>query len=170
MVGFHAGLERALAPRFEALGAKYIQDAVTSAAIVTFDHQDHFAKMLAKDDPDLVIITLGANDVFLPSPSHVAKNVASIAKKTEGRKCFWIGPPVWKKDTGIVDVIRENCAPCVFYDSSSLKLERRADGIHPDDKGGEAWASAFWDFYNGGGSSPSHSSPPSAASSLSPVR
>lgn len=170
MVGFHAGLERALAPHFEALGAKYIQDAVTSAAIVTFDHQDHFAKMLAKDDPDLVIITLGANDVFLPTPSRVAKNVASIAKKTEGRRCFWIGPPVWKKDTGIVDVIRNNCAPCIFYDSSKLKLERRADGIHPDDKGGEAWASAFWDFYNSpAASSPAPSSGP-AASSLSPVR
>ncbi|MEO8876457.1 MAG: hypothetical protein ABI461_12785, partial [Polyangiaceae bacterium] len=50
-------------------------------------------------------------------------------------------------DTGIVDVIRQNCAPCVFFDSSTLKLERRADGIHPDDKGGETWANAFWDFY-----------------------
>ena len=166
-VGFHAGLEKALAPRFEALGARYVQDAVTSVAIVTFDHTDHFAKMLEKDDPDLVLLTLGASDVFLPTPSRVAKNVASIAKKTEGRKCYWIGPPVWKKDTGIVDVIRQNCAPCVFYDSSDLHIQRRSDGIHPTDKGGETWASAFWDFYTGGKPSPVPAS--SAAPSLSPV-
>ncbi|MEO8875708.1 MAG: SGNH/GDSL hydrolase family protein, partial [Polyangiaceae bacterium] len=139
MVGYYAGLEKGLGPHFEALGSKYVQDAITSAAIVTFDKNDHFAKMLASRDPDLVLITLGANDVFLPSPQRLAKNVANIAKKTEGRKCFWISPPLWKKDTGIVDVIRQNCAPCVFFDSSTLKLERRADGIHPDDKGGETW-------------------------------
>ena len=147
MVGYYACLEKALAPHFESLGAKYVQDAVTSAAIVTFDRNDHFTKMLASQNPDLVLITLGANDVFLPSPQRLAKNIASIAKKTEGRRCFWMGPPVWKKDTGIVEVIRQNCAPCVFFDASSLKLERRPDGIHPDDKGGEAWATAFWDFY-----------------------
>jgi lysophospholipase L1-like esterase len=147
MVGFYAGLEKALSPHFEALGAKYVQDAITSAAIITFDKNDHFAKMLASNNPDLVIITLGANDVFLPAPQRLAKNVASIAKKTAGRRCFWMGPPTWKKDTGIVDVIRENCAPCIFYDSSPLKLERLADGIHPDTKGAETWAAAFWDFY-----------------------
>jgi acyl-CoA thioesterase-1 len=147
MVGFYAGFEKGLGPYYEAMGSKYVQDATTNAAIASFDRGEHFAKMLAAHNPDLVLITLGANDVFLPAPERVAKNVASIAKKTAGRKCFWIGPPLWKKDTGVVEVIRDNCAPCIFYDSSSLKLERRADGIHPDDKGGETWAKAFFDFY-----------------------
>jgi hypothetical protein len=147
MVGFYAGFEKGLGPYFEAIGSKYVQDATTNAAIASFDKGEHFGKMLAQQNPDLVLITLGANDVFLPAPQRIAKNVASIAKKTAGRKCFWISPPLWKKDTGIVDVIRENCAPCIFYDSSSLTLERRADGIHPDDKGGQQWAKAFWDFY-----------------------
>ncbi|MEO7111160.1 MAG: SGNH/GDSL hydrolase family protein [Polyangiaceae bacterium] len=147
MVGFYAGFEKGLGPYFEAIGSKYVQDATTSAAIASFDKGEHFGKMLAQQNPDLVLITLGANDVFLPAPQRIAKNVASIAKKTAGRKCFWISPPLWKKDTGVVDVIRENCAPCIFYDSSSLTLERRADGIHPDDKGGQQWAKAFWDFY-----------------------
>jgi lysophospholipase L1-like esterase len=144
------------------MGAKYVQDAVTSAAIVGFDKGDHFSKMLASHNPDLVLITLGANDVFLPSPQRLAKNVASIAKKTEGRRCFWIGPPVWKKDTGIVDVIRDNCAPCIFYDSSALKLERLADGIHPDTKGAETWAAAFWDFYKTQPTAPTAEAPRSA--------
>jgi acyl-CoA thioesterase-1 len=147
MVGFYAGFEKGLGPYFEAMGSKYVQDATTNAAIASFDKGEHFEKMLAQNNPDLVLITLGANDVFLPAPQRVAKNVASIAKKTAGRKCFWISPPLWKKDTGIMDVIRDNCAPCIFYDSSGLTLERRADGIHPDDKGGQQWAKAFWDFY-----------------------
>lgn len=147
MVGFYAGLEKALAPHFEALGARFVQDAVTSASLVSFDRSDHLQKMLEKNDPDLVIITLGANDVFVPSPSRLAKNVQSIVKKLDGRRCFWMGPPLWKKDTGVVDVIRQNCAPCVFYDSSNLRLGRLADGIHPNEKGAHDWAEAFWDFY-----------------------
>lgn len=147
MVGFYAGLEKALAPHFEALGSKYVQDAVTSASLISFDKSDHFEKMLAKTNPDLVILTLGANDVFVPSPARLAKNVQSIVKKMDGRRCFWMGPPLWKKDTGVVDVIRQNCAPCVFYDSSQLKLDRLGDGIHPNEKGAHEWADAFWDFY-----------------------
>ncbi len=166
MVGFYAGLEKGLGPYYEAMGSKYVQDATTNAAIASFDHGEHFAKMLATHNPDLVLITLGANDVFLPAPQRVARNVASIAKKTAGRKCFWIGPPVWKKDTGVVDVIRENCAPCIFYDSSSLKLERRADGIHPDDKGGETWAKAFFDFYKTQPDAPSSASAVTLSSPL----
>ena len=96
MVGFYAGLEKALAPRFEGIGARYVQDAVTSASIVSFDKSDHFSKMLAQYNPDLVILTLGANDVFLPSPGRLAKNVQSIVKKIDGRRCFWMGPPLWK--------------------------------------------------------------------------
>lgn len=151
MVGFYAGLEKALGPHFEALGSKYVQDAVTSASLVSFDKSDHFEKMLERTNPDLVILTLGANDVFIPSPARLAKNVQSIVKKMEGRRCFWMGPPLWKKDTGVVDVIRQNCAPCVFYDSSQLKLDRLADGIHPNEKGAREWADAFWDFYEAQG-------------------
>src|SRR5262249_28543927 len=114
-VGYYAGLSKALSARFKAEGSQYVADVWTSASIVTFDKSDKFKKLIAQHDPDLILITLGTNDVFIPSPQGFARYVADIAKKTEGRECIWIGPPTWKKDTGIVEVIRQNSAPCKFF-------------------------------------------------------
>jgi len=150
-VGYYGGLSKALEARFKAEGAQYVHDVWTSASLVNFDNSDKFKKLIARYNPDLVLITLGTNDVFIPSPQAFARHVVNIAKKTEGRECIWIGPPTWKKDTGIVEVIRQNSAPCKFFDSSLMKIQRRADGIHPTDQGGETWAAQFWEFYRPGG-------------------
>ncbi|NVL78633.1 hypothetical protein HWN78_27035, partial [Escherichia coli] len=46
-----------------------------------------------------------------------------------------------------VQVLKDNVAPCKFYDSSGLKLQRAGDGIHPTDRGGAEWATSFWTFF-----------------------
>lgn len=148
-VGGWNGLAKALAPRFEALGSKFVRDWQDSVSIATYDHEHRIEDLLAKNNPDLVLITLGANDVSVPFPSALAKHVASIAHKVSagGRACYWLSPPLWKKDTGIVDVIKANAAPCRVFDGSHIKLSRGGDGIHPNDSGGQTWAEAFFVFY-----------------------
>jgi lysophospholipase L1-like esterase len=153
MVGGWGGLAKALAPKFEALGAHYFRDWERSVGIATFDHEHKLQELIDKRSPDLVLVTLGANDVSVPFPSGLAKNVQSIARKASagGRACYWLAPPVWKKDTGIVAVIKKNAAPCKVFDASYMKIARRADGIHPTDAGGATWAEAFFAFYEGSG-------------------
>ncbi len=149
-VGYMGGLEKALEKRFKAEGTKrFVFEAVTSASVANFDQSKQYRGLLAQHKPDLVIITLGANDVFLPRPDTLASSVTKIAKRASVVDCVWIGPPTWKKDSGIVDVIREHSAPCRFFDSSLLTLKRRSDGIHPTDEGGETWAALFWPFFKG---------------------
>ena len=149
-VGYMGGLEKALEKRLKAEGTKrFVFEAVTSASVANFDESKQFRGLLAQYKPDLVILTLGANDVFLPRPDVLASNVTKIAKRASVVDCVWIGPPTWKKDTGIVDVIRDHSAPCRFFDSSLLTLKRRSDGIHPTDEGGETWAALFWPFFKG---------------------
>jgi len=149
-VGGWNGLAKALAPRFEALGSKFVRDWQDSVSIATYDHERRLDDLIAKNKPDLVLVTLGANDVSVPFPSALAKHVSSIARKVsaDGRACIWLTPPLWKKDTGIVDVIKQNAAPCKVFDGSHLKLSRGGDGIHPNDSGGRTWADAFFVFYN----------------------
>ncbi|HEY1956531.1 MAG TPA: SGNH/GDSL hydrolase family protein [Polyangiaceae bacterium] len=149
-VGGWNGLAKALAPRFEALGAKFVRDWQDSVSIATYDHEHRIEDLIAKNQPDLVLVTLGANDVSVPFPAALAKHVASIAHKVSagGRACYWLSPPLWKKDTGIVDVIKQNAAPCKVFDGSNIKLSRGGDGIHPNDTGGRTWAEAFFVFYN----------------------
>jgi lysophospholipase L1-like esterase len=147
MVG--GGLCKALAPKFKADGTKFIRDVWESASIIAFDESDRVPSLMKKYNPDLVLLTLGANDVFNDHPEYEVKHIESIVKKIGHRDCIWIGPPLWKGDKGLVDVLRAHAAPCRFYDSQHLVLSRAGDGIHPTEKGGEVWADAFWPFFKG---------------------
>lgn len=152
MVGGYGGVTKALEAKFKGVGAQFVRDWQVSVSVATFDHEKKLQELLAKYHPDLVILTLGANDVFVPFPSSLAANVQSIARKASaGRTCYWMAPPVWKKDTGIVDVIKKNAAPCKVFDASNMKIARGGDGIHPTDGGGATWADGFWAFYQGTG-------------------
>ncbi|MBX3186965.1 MAG: SGNH/GDSL hydrolase family protein [Labilithrix sp.] len=144
MVGGQWGLTRALEQKFAAEGAKLVRDSKVSESIISYDKSSKLKELLAKHHPDIVIVTLGTNDVFVPYPASMAANVQSIVKRIGNRECWWMGPPTWKPDTGIVQVLRDNVAPCKFFDSSSLKLQRAGDGIHPTDRGGADWANSFW--------------------------
>lgn len=150
MVGGNWGLTKALDQRFSSEGAKFVRDYKVSESIVSYDKSPKLKDLLAKHHPDIVILTLGTNDVFVPYPAAMAGNVRNIVARIGARECYWMGPPTWKPDTGIVQVLRDNVAPCKFYDSSSLKLQRAGDGIHPTDRGGAEWATSFWTFFRPG--------------------
>ena len=156
MVGGNVGLAQALDARFKPLGSKYVRDWRV-ATVQTFDYRNYFGALLEKHHPDMVILCLGANDVFVPSPKVLARFVTSIARKASenGRPCYWITPPLWKPpDTGIVEVIKQNATGCKVFDSSNLELPRWNDGIHPTNQGGELWAEKFWAFYQADAEAP----------------
>jgi lysophospholipase L1-like esterase len=145
MVG--GGLCKALQPRFEAEGGKFYRDVWESGRVFQFAASDRIPKLLKKIDPDLVILTLGANDVWMNEPDQIAKGAEKLARIVTdgGRECWWLGPPIWKPYfKGIVGLLRDHVAPCQFFDATEVEMQRRPDGIHPTDRGGEAWADAFW--------------------------
>jgi lysophospholipase L1-like esterase len=158
MVGGNWGLTRALDQRFTAEGARFIRDFKVSESIVSYDHSPKLKSLIEKHRPDIVIITLGTNDVFVPYPASMVGNVQNIVKRVGSRECYWMGPPTWKPDTGIVQVLKDNVAPCKFFDSSGLKLQRGGDGIHPTDRGGADWATSFWSYFRGTPPAPSPAS------------
>lgn len=166
MVGSHGGLTRALRRRFEGIGAEFVSDHKTSASITTFARSPHLDQLLGAHDPDLVVLTLGANDARAPRPEVFAPAVAQVVAKLAGRACVWIGPPLGTP-RGISRVIRENAGHCAFFDSSELVIRRGPDGVHPTDRGGAEWADAFWaafypagDGADGGDSGRDGSAPP----------
>jgi hypothetical protein len=60
----------------------------------------------------------------------------------------WIAPPLWKPDTGLLQVIRDNVAPCRYLDSNALvhDLPRGRDKIHPSSEGREIWSGIVFDW------------------------
>lgn len=164
-----AGFAQALKPRMKALGVRY--EIRSEQSSYTTSWAGKMERLVKDTQPDLVIINLGANEVSNTDPPTHAPAVRRIVKGVGGRPCVWVSPPLWRKDTGIINVIRENSAPCRFFDSDMLvsqPIPRISDKIHPTPAGGAIWATAFWDWLheqraplgtsgaagNGGGSAP----------------
>jgi hypothetical protein len=144
-----AGFSKALKPRMIALGARYEVRAETSSFTTTWSAK--IDRLVADTQPDLVIINLGANEVANTDPPAHAPAVRKIVRAIGDRPCVWVAPPLWRKDTGITEVIRQNSAPCRFYDSTALvtrPIPRQGDHIHPNEEGGAIWADAFWSWLN----------------------
>ncbi len=144
-----AGFAQALKPKMQALGVRYEVRAETSSFTTTWSGKMNV--LVANTQPDLVIINLGANEVANIDPAAHAPAIRNIVKAIGTRPCVWVAPPSFRKDTGIFDVIRENSAPCRYFDTDLLVKEpipRQGDKIHPNEKGGAIWAEAFWAWLN----------------------
>lgn len=139
-----AGFAQRLQKLVEARGGSLVHDSWTSSSTTSWSKGERLDNLLAVHRPDVVIVALGANEVFLPAPEAVAPRVRSIVQKLAPRPCVWVSPPLWKGETGIVSVERANSSPCGFYDSGAVKVERAKDGIHPTPKGGSDWAEAVF--------------------------
>jgi hypothetical protein len=142
-----AGFSQALKPRLKELGVRYEVRSEQSSYTVTWASKIEL--LVQNTQPDLVIITLGANEVSNTAPRSHAPAVRRIVKLVGARPCVWVTPPSWRKDTGIIDVIRQNAAPCRVFDSDQLvgtPIPRQPDKIHPTREGGEIWATAFWSW------------------------
>jgi hypothetical protein len=140
-----AGFAQALKPKLKELGVRYEVKSEQSSFTVSWASKMEL--LVQNTQPDLVIINLGANEMSNTDPPAHAPAVRRIVKSVGDRPCVWVSPPSWRKDTGILDVIRENSAPCRFVDSDEHVKEpipRQSDKIHPNPEGGAIWAGAFW--------------------------
>jgi lysophospholipase L1-like esterase len=144
-----AGFAQALKPHMQALGVRYEVRAETSSFTTTWAGKMDL--LVANTQPDLVIVNLGANEFTNTDPPAHAPAIRRIVKSIGNRPCVWVSPPSWRKDTGITEVIRQNTAPCRFFDSDALvktPIPRQGDKIHPSEAGGAMWAEVFWSWLN----------------------
>jgi hypothetical protein len=145
-----ASFSQNLGPRFRAAGARYVALGTTATFTTDWAYDPELDRWLSQH-PSLVLVTLGANEVEVPFPKAHAGAVARIARKISAASpaCVWTTPPMWKDDTGILQVIHDHCAPCLFFESDALlgnltDEERQSDHIHPNGRGGARWADTFW--------------------------
>ena len=139
-----AGFSQRFRALVEGQGGQFSSDGWTSATTKSWSAGGRLQTHLSSFRPDLVIVVLGANEVFVPAPETLAPFVQRIVAQLKGRPCLWVSPPLWKGETGIVGVERANSSPCAFFDSGTLAIERAKAGIHPTHKGGADWADQVW--------------------------
>ncbi|MEO7032526.1 MAG: SGNH/GDSL hydrolase family protein [Polyangiaceae bacterium] len=145
---FAAALGIELGKRLKAEGVRNALEYKTASYIPNWSYDGDIPQYLSKYHPDLVLITLGANETEIPKPEMRAGPIRHLVSELGGRPCVWVAPPLWKPDTGLLKVIRENIAPCRYLDSNALvhDLPRGHDKIHPSLEGREIWAKIVFDW------------------------
>lgn len=115
----------------------------TASFIVDWAHQPALDTYLSQYHPDLVLITLGANELEIEEPERRIPAIRKIVDKVGDRPCVWVGVPLWSDEhNGLMDIVRDNAAPCRFMDSAALfpDMPRAHDRIHPTMQAREDWA------------------------------
>lgn len=90
--------------------------------------------------PDYIFISLGANELFVKDIiTKRDKYVKNIISDIGSIPYVWIGPPNWKEDTGINDLIAANAGPEHFFVTKGMKFPRMKDGAHPTHEAAIGW-------------------------------
>lgn len=91
-------------------------------------------------NPDYLFICLGANELFVKDiAAKRDKHVKTIVSEIGDIPYVWIGPPNWKPDTGINELISANTAPGAFFMSNGMTFSRGKDGAHPTRESAAQW-------------------------------
>jgi lysophospholipase L1-like esterase len=141
------GIGPFLRKKVEAAGGRFVGLPWCSSTTVGWLDSGRITEDLAQYKPDIVFIALGSNEIFIKNPDERAPVIKKIVAQLGNRPAYWVGPPSWKPDSGIVRVIEENFQPDHFYNSNDLKVERRKDGAHPKVEGYAYWTELIWDWY-----------------------
>jgi lysophospholipase L1-like esterase len=101
-------------------------------------------ELIAVHQPDLVIVTLGGNEVRMKHPDERAEPVRRIVEAIGDRPCVWVATPLVPDTThtGILGVIQDNKGHCRWFDTNALlpDLERLGDKVHPTIPERRRWA------------------------------
>ena len=103
------------------------------------DTLDYF---LREYKPTLVIMCVGLNEILSSNMKSRKKYIQTINTKitATGAKVFWLGPAAWVKDQGIIQTIRD-VNGSMFFDATTLSLDRSEDGRHPTKQSYRHWFS-----------------------------
>lgn len=88
---------------------------------------------------NFIFISLGSNELYFKKPEGRLPYVKRILEMIGDIPYVWIGPPNWKEDSGINDMLQATCAPGSFFRSAGMEFKRKKDKIHPTRE-----ASALW--------------------------
>lgn len=124
-----------------------------SSTTKKWSQTNRLVKLIQEYKPDVVLFTLGANELFLPNIKSREPYIKDIIAKmdTINMPFVWLGPPNWKDDTGINDLIRKHIGEDRFFYSGDLRDtlngKRQKDGAHPNRAGAKIWANLVMDWY-----------------------
>ena len=111
-----------------------------SSTSMQWGQSKRLADYIERIKPDFIFISLGANELFVKDITtkrdgyvkHILADIGSCPY-------LWIGPPNWKPDTGINDLVAANAAKGCFFLSNGMHFDRASDGAHPTRSSAVLW-------------------------------
>ena len=140
----HSGLTQRLKEVFSAEGVRIIARAQHSTN--SLDWAKRLPDDISSTQPDLVIVTLGGNEIGSKHLDVQARAIRKIVATIGERPCVWTTPPLWMPESGLFDTLQANVAPCRFFETDKQVgryIPRREDKIHPTAEGGAIWADSL---------------------------
>lgn len=111
-----------------------------SSTSEVWGHSDKLRNYIKKYNPDYIFVSLGANELFVKDIIEKRdRYVKNILADIGDIPYVWIGPPNWKSDTGINDLIAANAGPEHFFLTNGMKFPRMKDGAHPTHEAAIGW-------------------------------
>jgi len=92
------------------------------------DTLQHFMRTF---EPTFIMLSLGGNELFVRDLDKREAYIQRILEKIGDIPFVWIGPPNWKEDTGINDLMEKHVKTYRFFPSKKLTFQRLSDGAHP---------------------------------------
>lgn len=90
--------------------------------------------------PDFIFVALGSNELFVKNiEENRDKYVKKILQDIGDIPYLWIGPPNWKEDTGINDMLFKNIGEHRYFWSKDMTFPRMKDGAHPTHEAAIGW-------------------------------
>ncbi len=101
---------------------------------------DKLRSYIDRLNPSYIIVCLGANELLVRDiAAKREKYVQKILADIDSIPYLWIGPPNWREDTGINDLIDKNTPKGTFFLSNGMSFDRAKDGAHPTRTSAAAW-------------------------------
>ena len=111
-----------------------------SSSTEYFGRSDTLKYFIKQYRPTYIMLVLGANELFVPDIKRKRSGyVKHILKQMDTVNYTWVGPPNWKDDTGINDLILSNVGPMRYFPSKNLNYTRSKDGAHPTHSSAAIW-------------------------------
>lgn len=100
---------------------------------------DTLAFYIDKFKPTQIFISLGSNELYFKKPESRLPYIEKILEMIDTIPYVWIGPPNWKEDSGINDLLAKTCKPGSFFRSEGMTFKRKKDNIHPTRESSALW-------------------------------
>lgn len=111
-----------------------------SSTTETWGSCDTLRYFIRKFKPDFIMISLGANELFVKNIiTKRQKYVNKILSQIKDIPYVWIGPPNWKDDTGINNLVASSTKHGTFFLSNGMQFDRSKDGAHPTRSSAALW-------------------------------